>query len=377
MRDNSLICELIYTNKNWREILESKKIIIKTEGYYSIFNYDVGCDFSDPYVCEARGIIIDTEMCHVVCRGFDKFFNVQESYASEIDWDSAVVQEKIDGSIIKFWWSKRLNQWVVSTNGTIFAKDAPCNNTYSFYDIVLKAENYKTIMETLKFDYEARCYTWIFELVSQYNQIVIKYDNTVLYHIGCRNNTTGWEYLIRTKFYPVPKIYPLKTLDDCLHAVNELNKSITVTNEGFVVADKYFNRIKIKSPEYFEVHRLIGNHIYNKEKVIDFVLSKQKFEVDEFNNDIFRLYKKYYDFNIDLFRYGLSEFLDYCLNLDEEYNHNRKAIALQIKDHIFSGYGFSMLFKGKTKEDIINGLNTKDYSKYIVDFTKILKGEDV
>ena len=68
MRDNSLICDLMFTNDNWKEIIESKGIRINVDNSYVIFNYDSGCDFSDPYVCEARGIIIDAVGCRVVCR---------------------------------------------------------------------------------------------------------------------------------------------------------------------------------------------------------------------------------------------------------------------------------------------------------------------
>lgn len=376
LRDNSLICTLLFNNGEWGSVLEDKRIRITTDGNYAIFNYGIECDFSDPYVCEARGIIIDLDTCHVVCRGFDKFFNVQEKYAAKIDWNSAVVQEKVDGSIIKIWWSEKLNRWVVSTNSVIFSEKAPCGNMWSFYDIVLKSENYKDIMTTLDLANGSKSLTYIFELVSPYNQMVIKYDRTVLCYLGARENATGREYDLRNIFYPVPKIYPLKTLNDCLNAVNELNTGDkTVRYEGFVVVDKDYHRIKIKSPEYLVVHRLINNHVYNKEKIISLVLSNRKNEIDEFDNDVFRLYKKYYDFQVSLFEFQLEEFLDYCLRVDEEYNHDRKAIALVIKDNKYSGYGFELLFKGKTKSDILNNLNERDYYRYIEDFSKIIKGD--
>ena len=373
MRDNSLICDLMFTNDNWKEIIESKRIRINVDNSYVIFNYDIDCDFSDPYVCEARGVIIDAIGCHVVCRGFDKFFNVQESYASEIDWNSAVIQEKIDGSIIKIWWSDRLDKWIESTNATIFAEDAPCmNSVYNFHDIIIRAKNYNNIMTILNSSDENKGKTWIFELVSPYNQVVINYGKTVLYHIGCRDNSNGKEYPISNMFDITPKVYPLKTLSDCLEAVKELNKSNVVTNEGFVVCDKYFNRVKIKSPEYLAAHVIANNHCYSKEKMIAFMLTNKDVDV-LLDNYLFRLYKKYYSYQMELVSYELREFLDYCLVIDEEYGHDRKAVALAIKDNKYSGFGFEMLFKNQSKEDIINNLTEKDYCKYIPDFTKALK----
>lgn len=372
LRDNSLICDLMFNDENWKEIIESKGIHVNIDNCYAIFNYDMGCDFSDPYVCEARGIIIDTVGCHVVCRGFNKFFNVQEQFAAKIDWDTAIVQEKIDGSIIKIWWSDRLGRWIYSTNGVIFSENAMCNQMYSFYDVIMKCSNIKNIMGFLS-NRVCRLCTWIFELVSPYNQVVIKYDKPILYHIGCRANFNGNEYDKSQYFSPIPRRYKLKTLDDCLAAVKELNKSEKVNHEGFVVVDGYFNRVKIKSPEYLAVHRLIGNHCYNKEKMIDLMLLKRKTEIDEFDNDLFRLYKKYYDYQIEFVRFQLSNFLDYCMKLDEEFEHDRKVIALQIKDNKFSCYGFEMLFKGKSKDEILDGLDFRQYAKYIKNFSDYLK----
>ncbi len=58
----------------------------------------------------------------VVCWPFDKFFNVQEQYAADIDWKDARVLEKIDGSMIKLFWYK--DAWRFATSSTCDAEDA-------------------------------------------------------------------------------------------------------------------------------------------------------------------------------------------------------------------------------------------------------------
>ena len=103
------------------------------------------------------------------------------------------------------------------------------------------------------------------------------------------------------------------------------------------------------------------------------MLFKKKTEVDEFDNELFKLYKKYYAFQIELVNFQLSNFLDYCMRLDEEFEHDRKAIALQIKDNKFSCYGFEMLFKGKSKDQILDSLDFRQYAKYIKNFSEYLK----
>ena len=67
---------------------------IKVEGDYAVFNYNITCDFKNPIVQEARGIILDIKSFEVVCWPFRKFGNYNESYADEIDWTTARVQER-------------------------------------------------------------------------------------------------------------------------------------------------------------------------------------------------------------------------------------------------------------------------------------------
>lgn len=118
MNTYSLICRLIGEKpKEWKKILEEKKIRVKEDNGLCIMNYLPGSDFSDPVVQEARGIIIDAANADVVCWPFRKFGNWFETYADEIDWRSAVVQEKIDGSIIKlYFWN---GEWKWATDSMI------------------------------------------------------------------------------------------------------------------------------------------------------------------------------------------------------------------------------------------------------------------
>src|SRR5439155_25977607 len=67
-------------------------------------------------VCECRGIILDeAEDWAVVARGFDRFFNHGEPNAVELDWTSARVQEKVDGSLLMLF--QYQGQWQVATTG--------------------------------------------------------------------------------------------------------------------------------------------------------------------------------------------------------------------------------------------------------------------
>ena len=67
MNQYSYLCRFIADHKDWEVILtEEYGLIIKKDGSLALFKYSLECDFADPVVQEARGIIIDTEKCEVV-----------------------------------------------------------------------------------------------------------------------------------------------------------------------------------------------------------------------------------------------------------------------------------------------------------------------
>ena len=281
----SLILDLVkqYPIETVKKIMNEKAVSVSWDGDLYIFNYGAAPDFSDPYVCEARGIIIDVVRQKVVCRGFDKFFNFSEPYAASIDWESAKVQEKVDGSIIKLYWYD--GEWRFSTNSVINAKNshlseinANIGGRYKNFDELIRAaENYGSIPFE-KLDKNA---TYIFELASPYNHVVIHYGKIILYHTGTRDNLTGQE---RVEDIGVirPAEYSFHTLDDCIEAVKKLNRSDrAVEKEGFVVVDQYFRRIKIKAPEYLFFHSKANNHVLTKERVIEMI------ESDDFDEKLF------------------------------------------------------------------------------------------
>ena len=194
MKNNSYICELISTNNNWQEVMESLNVKVKFKGDLAIFNYNVEVDFSNPLVQESRGIIINVISAEVVCWPFRKFGNWQESYVDTIDWSTARVQEKIDGSIIKLYYYDGAWRW--ATNGMIDAVEADCMySSKNFLDVIKSASNYGMI----DFDSLNKDYTYIFELVSPDTKVVIDYGYTKLFHLGTRNNKNGEEYIVEVE----------------------------------------------------------------------------------------------------------------------------------------------------------------------------------
>lgn len=272
-------------HKNWRELLTQEPycLKIKEDNEYIIFNYDqIRSDFNIPLVQEARGIIFNTgEWKNPVCWAFNKFGNYGESWVSDIDWSTAFVTEKIDGSLIKIWWD---DFWRISTNGTIDAYKAEINNikVSNFGDYFLKALNrYYTWEEfTQRLD---KNLTYMFELVGPYNRIVIPYEEADLYFLGARNKYTGELFncmplvtgALGLGKFKLPKQYPLTSLEACIRVTKEFDWD----QEGFVAADAEGKRVKIKSPAYVLAHYARNNNMITKKYLIRVVLLN---EVEEF-----------------------------------------------------------------------------------------------
>lgn len=338
--------QFIKENEDWVHKLESLNIKIKEDNDLYIFNYGVEADFSDPIVKECRGIILNKDF-EVVCRGFDKFGNYNEYYVDDIDWDTARVQEKVDGSIIKLYYYD--NEWRWATNGMIDANKAMANSllNHSFYDLIKKANNYRDI----PFNELDKDYTYIFELVSPENRIVVEYNEYMLYHLGTRNNKTGQEIEVNIGIIK-PKQYDISDFDTCLATVNQFNKdSDNVDKEGFVVVDKDYHRIKVKSEEYMIYHHIIENGNLSKKRCIEIILNNKELM------DKFKQYEhifKYYEYKVAELYYNVNAFIQISRDFYAEYSYDRKAVALKIKHHKYAQFGFKGLDNELTAEDMLD-----------------------
>jgi hypothetical protein len=188
----------------------------KWDGDFVLLKYDqIRSDFSLPLVRECRGIILDAAAdFRPVCVPFFKFGNFGEAYVPEIDWTSAVVQEKIDGSLIKLWNYK--GKWHVSSNGEIDARNAHLKSLYLKESE--ETDLYTLFMEAwaktgVTFDALDTRYTYMFELTSPHNRVVVKFDDTTIRHIGTRDNETLLERDIDIGV-PKPQTFPIGTLED-------------------------------------------------------------------------------------------------------------------------------------------------------------------
>lgn len=348
-------------------LCKDKKISIKESNGYYILNYMAGADFHDPYVKEARGIILDIQYMYIgeshapACWGFDKFGNWWESYADKIDWSTAKVQEKVDGSIIKLWYDFRGEEWAFATNSCIYAKDANVNgSSITYIDLIKMATNYKDIEQAIKIGALNTANTYIFELISPLNKIVVDYSATRLIHLGTRNNNTGEELDINIGVVK-PKQYIASSLEECKALAEHIGSIEEKVVEGFVVVDENYHRLKVKTPEYLMAHRFRSNTISHRE-MLERALGNK---FTEFEEKEYKTIVLYYKYKISELIDRINYFVDYAKGIYVESDYNRKSFALSIADHPFSAFAFNEIFKDISVQDTLKGKNISWFMRFI------------
>lgn len=349
------VVKFIKSNKDWVEKLSKAPycIEIKADNDYILLKYRLtdNPDFSLRIVQECRGLILRKVDFKPVCIPFFKFGNYGESYVPKIDWESAVIQEKIDGSLIKLWYDN--NDWHISTNGTINAYEAEIGTgiEYSNFGDLFMAAFVKTNVEFCNLNKDC---TYMFELVSPFNMQVVNYENIDIYHIGTRNNLTLEEnndYIGIQK----PTVYEIgKTLQEVIEQANKFG----IEKEGFVVVDKFWNRIKIKSEDYVKAHYLNnGNNISDK-KILEVILSGEE---QEFLN-----YVPKYEERLNEIKAKLDMLIS---SMDAEFKELKKNIAMIIngdRKYLHKAYLFSRVSKNLPAIEFLKNMSVDNVYKLIL-----------
>lgn len=295
MKDRLLICDFIRSRSDWESVLAKRPYAISVVRdrvfcrNLMLLKYRMGeSDFSNEMVRECRGLILDEDTLEPICVPFFKFGNYGEGYCPSIDWGNCWVSEKIDGSLIKI--VKFGDDLLISTNGTIDAFGCHVTNIFgcsedSFGKLVVSAivnnpllgEDKGKRMDFLKGLLDENV-TYMFELTSPFNRVVVRWHETHLNFLGVRDNRTLREVHfsenILKDYFNVPKVFKIGNIGECIKAAESLDEN----NEGFVVCDRDFNRIKVKSSLYVRLHQMAGNGSLTAERAIDIV---QRGEVDE------------------------------------------------------------------------------------------------
>ena len=118
---------------------------------------------------------------------FFKFWNHSERNADDIDWKTAIAEEKIDGNLMKLFHYKGV--WRLASNRTLDVHNTSgkyaCTGRSNYELFAEAARNSDLVYDCL----DERC-CYMFERVHPDFRVVLDYPKAMLYHIGTRNMET-------------------------------------------------------------------------------------------------------------------------------------------------------------------------------------------
>jgi len=308
---------------------------IREYPHYKVLNYGIKSPKHHAIVDQCRALIVDN-YGDVLCRSFDRFYNWGEDQKSnEFDISRAIVQEKLDGSIIMCWHNKYLHRWNVSTRSMAHA-EGETNIGNSFYSIVERACRGQTdlAIEYLFFPLN-RQYTHIFEITSPENRIVTPYSEYKLTYLASRCTVSG-EYSYFTGYFKdvginIPKEYSFSTVDDCIKAAKEL----PTLEEGYVAKIGDW-RIKIKNPSYLAVATLRMNGAISPRRIARLVFAEDEEEYLQYFPEDRQFFQKYVDAYVEL-KAQLAQAQFNFSNIEDQ-----KEFAVTIKDLPYKHFLFAL-----------------------------------
>lgn len=326
--------------------------ITKKEEYVLLMYDQFASPRQHPYVIESRGLILDKDF-NVVCQPFSRFFNLDEVESDKVELDfskNIEVFEKLDGSIIKFWFDTYTGMWKIATNATIFA-ESPTMFKCTFFDLVLQTLGVKSLEEFNDLVYSLNIgNTYLFELQTPKNAIIVAQEEYKLTYLACRNNYTG-EYkdgkpeVSTVKGIDFVKKLDFKNLDEVVNSSNEIDP---VKLEGYIVYQDGIPKYKVKSPKYVDLHYKRSD--ISAKKIINMILENEHHEfLSYFPNDklLFEPFILAFDYLLKMIDYETAKYMQFATS---------KELAMSVKDHAFKSHILNRYNKGKLAKESFDWL---------------------
>ncbi len=261
------------------------KLIMRHYGHKILLKYNqLESDFSKEEVRDCRGLILENKTWNVMSMAFRKFFNAEEGHAARVNLATSKVLEKVDGTLIQVYWDWVIEKWCVGTTGTAEGEGDVNGGSRTFADLFWMAAELSA-KEGLDY-FKAKlakglCY--VFELTTPYNIVVTPHSasSITLLTIRKMSDLEEFDYVTMKAvgeqflYVPVVKAFDLVVTD--IGALKRTFDGMPFSEEGYVIVDGSFNRVKVKNPAYVAAHHLKSS--LAEYKIMAIVKTN---EVDEF-----------------------------------------------------------------------------------------------
>lgn len=321
-------------------------------------------------VQECRGLILDMKNnWNVVAFPFAKFFNHEEHHADKIDWKTARFWEKIDGSLMFVYWYD--GKFHVASSGLPDARGEVSDNSTTFKELFWKTWN--------EMGYELprdKRTTYIFEMTSPLTTVLVPHTENKITLIGARDLSTMCEIdidFVKENWNKV-KSFPISSIEEAEQLCVTMNP---MEQEGFVITDGNFNRVKLKSPQYAAISHL-G---LTPEEIQEKGLRMDKYDGNTQERWMLKIiminecseFLSYYPQYKKLYESVHSRYQKLVNDTQKLYDTvkditNQFEYAGHVKDHPLSGVFFQL--KANRIASVAEGIRNTDASK----LQKILKG---
>lgn len=309
---------------------EYLNISVKEKGDLILLKYKKDADWDKREIWDCRGTILNKNTFEVISYPYSKFFNLGEKYAADMDWDSTKVYDKKDGSLINLYFYN--DEWNVQTSGS-FGDYKTNNPKLDFKGLFWKTienqygskENFTSKLDTNN--------NYMFELCTPFNIVITQHEDFKTYLHGVRDMTT-------LEFLNIDNIdlEKVELFDLSVGDVWKKLEGMDWQEEGFVLIDKNFNRVKIKNPDYVTMSHKVGLkpssiiEIIREQEVSEF-LSYFKHMTEELTS-----LKELWDEEKDFIEKKYNEF---------NKNDNQKDFSLAVTNSDIEKHYKSIMFKLK------------------------------
>jgi len=335
------------------------------------FKYDqINSPTVHDIVRECRGLILDSSNdWKIIAFPFKRFFSCGEHHADKIDWKNARFWEKIDGSLMFVYWYD--GKFHVASSGLPDARGEVSDNSTTFKDLFWNTWNdmgYEMPRDKRR--------TYIFEMTSPLTMVLVPQTENKITLIGARDLDTMCEIdidFVKENWNKV-KSFPIFSIEDAEQLCVSMNP---MEQEGFVITDGAFNRVKLKSPQYAAISHL-G---LTPDEIQEKGLRMDKYDGNTQERWMLKIiminecseFLTYYPQYTQLYNKVLTRYTNLVSETEKLYESvkditNQFEYASHVKDHALSGVFFQL--KAGRIANVIDGIRNTDASK----LQKILKG---
>lgn len=195
----------------------------------------------------------------------NRFYNHGDPAGADVDWSDPGlrVYEKLDGTMMVVYWDPLQGRWHAGTRSVPEADLPICKGHMEIGDMTFSELFFKALRETREavegkpLDREPTDFddvlhlnkelTYVFELTTPYNRVVVKYGESRVTLLAARHTATARELPIeslRLQHVNHPKTWDLRSAAALSAFVNSADPSML---EGAVVCDSQFRRLKVKN----------------------------------------------------------------------------------------------------------------------------------